>query len=115
MGLSRRLPGVRMPKSCGRPRERYNHLLMTTPRILVKDATSEASLDGVPAEPSPPRTYECDHCACSFEGTPGGAGLLIWTRGDEVRYEEPPLCEECASKITIGALLKWDVEEEEEG
>ena len=41
--------------------------------------------------------------------------ILVWTRGDDVRYEEPPLCEECASKITIGALLKWELEEEEEG
>lgn len=62
-----------------------------------------------------PRSYECDACGKGFEGPPGGAGLLVWTRGSEVRYEEPPLCEECARKITIGALLKWDVEDEEEG
>jgi hypothetical protein len=62
-----------------------------------------------------PRVYECDHCARTFEGEPGGAGLLVWTRGEETRYEEPPLCDECASRITVGALLKWDVEEEEEG
>jgi len=66
-------------------------------------------------EPPPRRSYECDHCALSFEGEPGGAGLLVWTRGEETRYEEPPLCDECASRITVGALLKWDVEEEEEG
>jgi len=72
-------------------------------------------LDDSPDELPPPRTYECDACGKVFEGTPGGAGLLVWTRGDDVRYEEPPLCEECASKITIGALLKWELEEEEEG
>jgi len=60
-------------------------------------------------------TYECDHCGRAFEGIPGGSGLLIWTRGDEVRYEEPPLCDECAAKISVGALLRWEVEEEEEG
>lgn len=73
-----------------------------------------------PAEPagtqgSAPRSYECDACGRSFEGEPAGAGLFLWTRGDEVRYEEPPLCEQCASEITVGALLKWDAEDEEEG
>jgi hypothetical protein len=62
-----------------------------------------------------PRGFECDHCGKSFEGEPGGAGLLVWTRGEEVRLEEPPLCEDCASSITIGALLKWNAEAEEEG
>jgi hypothetical protein len=68
-----------------------------------------------PEETVAPPSYQCDACARSFEGSPGGAGLLVWTRGEEVRYEEPPLCEECAQEITIGALLKWDGEEEEEG
>ena len=62
-----------------------------------------------------PRRFVCDHCGNSFEGDPGGAGMLVWTRGDEVRREEPPLCEDCASSITIGALLKWNAEAEEEG
>jgi hypothetical protein len=61
------------------------------------------------------RSYECDACGDSFEGEPAGAGLFLWTRGDEIRYEEPPLCEQCASRITVGALLKWDTEDEEEG
>jgi hypothetical protein len=69
---------------------------------------------GTPADDK--RTsYECDHCGRPFDGIPGGSGLLIWTRGDEVRYEEPPLCEECAAKISVGALMRWEVEEEEEG
>jgi hypothetical protein len=65
--------------------------------------------------PSSARSYECDACGRSFEGEPAGAGLFLWTRGDEVRYEEPPLCEQCASEITVGALLKWDTEDEDEG
>jgi len=36
-------------------------------------------------------------------------------RGEEVRYEEPPLCEECAREISVGALVKWDNEADEEG
>jgi hypothetical protein len=59
--------------------------------------------------------FECDACGKWIEGEPGGAGLFVWTRGDEVRYEEPPLCESCASEITVGALLRSDTEEEEEG
>jgi hypothetical protein len=59
--------------------------------------------------------YECDRCGEHFEGPPAGAGLFVWTRGEEVRWEEPPLCEECASSVALGALLKWEIEEEEEG
>lgn len=51
----------------------------------------------------------------SFTAHAAGSGLLLWTRGEELRLEEPPLCEECALKITIGALIKWESEEEEEG
>lgn len=61
------------------------------------------------------RSYVCDGCDQSHEGVPFGSGLFIWTRGEEVRFEEPPLCEECASRITIGALVKWSWEEEGEG
>jgi hypothetical protein len=73
-----------------------------------------AAFDDELDERPPPRTWDCDACGRAFEGTPGGSGLLVWTRGDDVRYEEPPLCEECASEITIGALIKWELDEEEE-
>ena len=62
-----------------------------------------------------PDVFECDSCGKRIEGEPAGHGLYVWTRGDEVRYEEPPLCEECASEIAVGALVRWDNEEEEEG
>jgi len=58
------------------------------------------------------RTYRCDSCGKRFDGYPWGAGLFMWTRGDETRFEEPPLCETCATRITIGALVKWGSEEE---
>jgi hypothetical protein len=87
---------------------------MTLPRAQA--VTNEASELSDPEEPRPiPRVYECDQCGCSFEGDPAGSGLLVWTRGDEVRREEPPLCKACAERLTVGALLKWDLEEEEEG
>jgi hypothetical protein len=63
----------------------------------------------------PAQGFQCDSCGKWFDGEPGGAGLFLWTRGEEVRYEEPPLCEECAAEISVGALVKWESEEEEEG
>ncbi len=58
-------------------------------------------------------SYQCDLCGQRRSGPPGGSGLLIWTRGAEVRYDEPPLCEDCATKVTMGALLSWSEQEEE--
>jgi hypothetical protein len=43
----------------------------------------------------------------------GGRGLLVWARGDERRYEEPPLCPDCASAIGVSALQRWEIEEDE--
>lgn len=63
----------------------------------------------------PPKHFECDLCGQDCVGTPAGSGLLLWCRGDELRIDEPPLCEECASRITIGAVVKWASEGEEEG
>jgi hypothetical protein len=45
---------------------------------------------------------------------PPGSGLLLFVRGDEVRYEEPPLCSRCSVAIGVTALVRW-AEEEEEG
>jgi hypothetical protein len=43
-----------------------------------------------------------------------GSGLLMFVRGGEVRYEEPPLCARCSVAIGVTALVRW-AEEEEEG
>jgi hypothetical protein len=42
-----------------------------------------------------------------------GSGLLVWARGDERRYQEPPLCATCAAAIGLSALQRWEIEEEE--
>lgn len=81
---------------------------MPTPRELTAPPAAPDQ------QPKAQAVYECDHCGRSFSGVPGGSGLLLWTRGDEVRYEEPPLCETCAEQITMGALLKWTIEDDEE-
>jgi hypothetical protein len=54
----------------------------------------------------------CDSCGSRIEGEPAGSGLYLWTRGDEVRFEEPPLCEACVSTITLGVCLDTDFSDE---
>jgi hypothetical protein len=62
----------------------------------------------------------CDACGGELSaededagyGMPG-AGMYLWTRGDEVRVEKAPLCASCASAIGVTALARWEIEEEE--
>ncbi len=88
---------------------------MTVSRAMSVEVEPEEATSELHAGRRQPRGYDCDVCCSFFEGEPHGSGLFIWTRGDEVRYEEPPLCEECANRVTIGALLRFEIEEEEEG
>jgi hypothetical protein len=55
----------------------------------------------------------CDACDAPIEGEPEGRGLYLWRRGDELRIEEPPLCHDCATAISVTALQLWNIEEEE--
>ncbi|WP_437677419.1 hypothetical protein [Sorangium sp. So ce131] len=55
----------------------------------------------------------CDVCDAAIEGEPAGRGLYLWSRGDEVRFEEPALCGGCAVAIGMTALSAWNAEEEE--
>jgi hypothetical protein len=55
----------------------------------------------------------CDACGKQIHGEPAGSGLYVWTRGEEVRYEEPPLCAKCANAIGLAALAQWEIEEDE--
>jgi len=63
--------------------------------------------DSLPKEP-----LYCDVCGKIIKGEPAGKGLLLWTRGDEVREELPVLCETCAPAIAAAGGMKW-IEEEE--
>jgi hypothetical protein len=65
-------------------------------------------------------THRCDVCAeklatddDSSETDGSGRGLLVWSRGDERRYQEPPLCASCAAAIGVTALQRWEAEEDE--
>jgi hypothetical protein len=42
-----------------------------------------------------------------------GRGLYVWSRGDKIVYEEPPLCASCGTAIGMSALARWEIEEEE--
>jgi hypothetical protein len=75
-------------------------------------------------------SHRCDVCSANLAVTadPGahaesdsdddgydvtGRGLLVWSRGEERRYQEPPLCSGCAAAIGVSALQRWEIEEEE--
>lgn len=60
-----------------------------------------------------PTQLRCDACHELIDGEPGGHGLFYWVRGEEARFEEPPLCESCAVAVTASAHRRWDIEEEE--
>ena len=72
-----------------------------------------------------PAKNRCDVCHDEFAGDDdgdhqdhqehrvSGRGLLVWTRGEERRYQEPPLCPSCASAIGLSALQRWEIEEDE--
>jgi hypothetical protein len=55
----------------------------------------------------------CDVCNEPVDADAGG-GLLVFVRGGETVYEEPPLCTHCSLAIGVTAITRW-AEEEEEG
>lgn len=56
---------------------------------------------------------ECDACGAPLEQEAFGRGLLFWSRGGELRWEEPGLCERCAHVIGMAALRVFEQEDEE--
>jgi hypothetical protein len=77
------------------------------------DAVADAALSPWRSGDVPAGELQCDACDEPIEGEPAGHGLYVWTRGDEVRFEEPALCARCATAIGVTALAAWSVEEEE--
>jgi len=62
----------------------------------------------------------CDACGAALPAedddsaySVAGAGVYMWTRGDETRFEKAPLCADCAAAIGMTALARWEIEEEE--
>ncbi len=85
---------------------------MSAPKAIVHEFETA---DFMPSVAAVGPGYDCDMCNQHFDGEPAGSGLFVWTRGEELRFEEPPLCETCAQNVTLDALTRWGVEEEEEG
>jgi hypothetical protein len=61
----------------------------------------------------------CDACAKAIGAAEDdgfsvpGRGLMLFTRGDERRAEEPHLCASCGAAIGMTMLSRWAIEEEE--
>ncbi len=75
------------------------------------DAFADAALARV--RDSARRDVRCDACDEVIEGEPAGAGIFLTTRGAEVRFEEPLLCQACATAIGLRANHDGEIEEEE--
>ncbi|MBW2459178.1 MAG: hypothetical protein JRI68_32070 [Deltaproteobacteria bacterium] len=56
----------------------------------------------------------CALCDRDIDGEPGGSGLFMWTRGEEVRFDEPPLCAQCATAVGVTAFSLWACNDEGE-
>ena len=55
----------------------------------------------------------CEVCDAPLDGMPASSGLLMWSREDELRFEEPALCAACAIAIGVTALRRWNAEKSE--
>ncbi len=71
----------------------------------------------------PLQESRCDACGAALLSEPDerepygygvrGRGVYLWSRGDEIRFEDAPLCASCASALGMVALARWEIEEEE--
>jgi len=59
------------------------------------------------------QSTHCDVCGRPLTGKPSCSGLLMWRRGDELRFDQPPLCPRCAENIGVTAFARWSQEWEE--
>jgi hypothetical protein len=69
---------------------------------------------------APDEELQCDACGALLPAAGEvdgfdvpGAGVYMWTRGSDVRFEKAPLCASCASAIGMTVLARWEIEEEE--
>jgi hypothetical protein len=104
---AQRAQAGKAPHTTGAPRTVIHHV------SIAIDPIAEAALRGSGADATNAEPLRCDVCDTTIEGEAAGRGLYMWTRGDEVRFDEPALCQQCATAISVTALRQWDVEEEE--
>jgi len=76
----------------------------------LKYQESESELASLRREQ--PEPLECSLCETPIEGAPASSGLLLWTRGEDIRYDEPPLCASCSTTLMVTAYARWYLEEE---
>jgi hypothetical protein len=53
------------------------------------------------------RELSCSLCDAELAEGAASSGLFMWTRGDHVRFEEPPLCARCSGDVSVSAFLSW--------
>ena len=82
---------------------------------LISALPNEAAANTPAAEAQVAPTVECDICSEPIDPADdfAGKGTFLSVRGDEVRYEDVPLCATCATAIGMNALLRAEIEEDE--
>ena len=73
------------------------------------DEVAMAALRAQQNEPEPP---VCNLCELPIVGAPIASGLFMWTRGDDVRYDEPPLCNACFGALCVTGQPMWPFDDE---
>lgn len=101
--------GLRRPKSRkpAKKSPRPPRAAVAIPIDTVADAAIAARAS------TEPRLDRCTVCMKPVVGETH-RGLLVWSRGEERRFEEPALCEPCATVLGISALSMWRRFEEED-
>jgi hypothetical protein len=103
---------VARARRCGKSSRRYLLRAMASPFPPLPASPAFVADD---AQPS--RCDCCDAPMMALDDDDGyalrGAGVYVWTRGEEVRREIVPLCATCAAGIGVSALAGWESEEEE--
>lgn len=85
---------------------------MTTIAIAI-DSVADAAL-ARERDSKRSRDLRCDACDEVVEGEPAGRGILLTTRGDEVRFDEPVLCDHCATAIGLRAKRDLEIEDDQD-
>jgi hypothetical protein len=94
------------PRAPAQPRpDERGFVVASHEALFVDDSLAVCDACGGPLEEDetdPPEGYRVP-----------GHGAYLWSRGDETRIENVPLCASCASAIGMTALARWEIEEEE--
>ena len=78
------------------------------------DAIADAAIAARGLASGDAQPHRCHVCNAAVSGDDATSGLFVWVRGDEIRFEEPPLCGDCGIVLGISALAQWRREEDDE-